>query len=132
MSVTAGDSKALVDFGLKTHLADELEGDLGKGILWPSQEPVDSGVVDQSRVHSAVVPKGLTNWTHADTQVHVVFDLVVEELQKGLRGFHHALLSCGPLFEESLDPLSDDVELVIGVDIWDNTTVEHVLDILEE
>mmetsp|Transcript_20737 Transcript_20737/g.31919 ORF Transcript_20737/g.31919 Transcript_20737/m.31919 type:complete len:304 (+) Transcript_20737:4515-5426(+) len=128
MGVRAKLSQTSLEAFVQVHVTDELEGHFLKGVSRPAHEPVHGGVVDEGRVHSAVVSEGVSDGAHADTQVQVVLDVVEEELVHQVRGLDRVT----GLLEGAADLFTDLAELFVGVEVGDHTRVEHVLDVLKE
>lgn len=57
-------------------------GDLDEGFGWPGHEPNHCGVVDQARVHTAVVTQVVARLAHQEHYVEVVLDYREERLEK--------------------------------------------------
>jgi len=97
--------------------ANKFHGDLSQSIIGPSHEPIDSSIVNKSRVHTAVVTESLADWAHANGNVKVVLYSVKEELLDSIRSVKSTtglLVGLSALF-------SDLCHFVRRIEVRDNT-----------
>lgn len=81
-------------------------GYFSEGIFRPFHEPIDRSIVDECRVHAAIVTELLSNRRHADRDVKISTHSVQEEFVDSVRGFngsrHHEFEIFTNCFSNSL------------------------------
>lgn len=125
--VSAKLSKSLLLIFRHINAVNVLFSHFDQGFLRPGHKPVNSGVVDQRGIVSGVIPETFSNRTHANGEMHVILHPIEEEFVELIWIINRQLL-----FQDTLHLISDSLEVISGVDIWHNTSIEHVLDVFEE
>ena len=123
--------QSFFDVLIKWDSKDKFISHFNKGFKWPSHEPVNRRVVNQSRVHSGVVPEGFSDRAHANRHVHVVFDSLVEPFNLNLQG----VVNISTVFLIGILKIllfSNSNEVFTVKDVGDHSSVKHVLDIFQE
>lgn len=137
MGVSEELSDAFPGFFVKIELFYRVVGYFDQGFGGPRHEPDDGGVVDQARVHSAVVSQVVSGFGHQKDDVEVVLDsgvklshenLILDFLYVfvvGIRISHHS-------GDDFFHFLFDGRQVFLSKEVWNLADCEDGVDILDK
>jgi hypothetical protein len=112
---------------LKSNIAHEVFGDCGQGVFWPTEEPVDVGITDETREVSASESESISGGRHAQDDMEVIPCTSDEVVPSEFLSIWQLLLS--DLFVEWT---CESVLLFFWEETWNNTNGKDVVNQLKE